>query len=358
VPLDLTATAARRMRWRAQLLAGSDLDPATVVRRAVALQGQDLPAVLRAIAIRSRPGTTVAEVRAAFDAGVLVRSWPMRGTLFATTPEHLAALLHFTAERTQRAAARRRAQLGLDDGVVARARDVLLEALGERPLARSEALARLEAHGIATAGGPGYHLLVHLAVDGLVHWGPFADGGTEQLLVRSDLRPPEDPDAALADVVRGFVAARGPVTEADLAWWTKLPKGVLRRAVAAVDDLVEVTVDGTPAWLAGEPPAGPAGPAGAVGSVGVTLVPAFDEWVLGYADRSLVATPAALAAMVPGGNGVFRPAVLVDGVVVGTWRRVRASRKEPEHLVADLVEPVTPATRRAVERALERWPHG
>jgi hypothetical protein len=194
---------------------------------------------------------------------------------------------------------------------------------------------------------------MHLAVDGRVHWGPFIETGTEQLLVRSDHRPPEDPDAALVDVVRGFVAARGPVTEADLAWWTKLPKGVLRRAVAAVDELVEVTVDGTPAWLVGEP----AGTTGVAEPVGVTLVPAFDEWVLGYADRSLVATPAALAAMVPGGNGVFRPAVLVDGVVVGTWRRVRATRKEPEHLVADLVEPVTPATRRAIDRALERWPH-
>jgi hypothetical protein len=353
VPLHLTAAAARRTRWRAQLLGGSDLDPAAVVRRAVALQGQDLPAVLRAIAIRSRSGTTVAAVRAAFGTGELVRSWPMRGTLFATTPEHLATLLHFTAERTHRAAARRRAQLGLDDGVVARARDVLLEALAERPLTRSEALARLEDRGIGTAGGPGYHVLMHLAVDGRVHWGPFIEAGTEQLLVRSDHRPPEDPDAALADVVRGFVAARGPVTEADLAWWTKLPKGVLRRAVAAVDELVEVTVDGTPAWLVGEP----AGTTGVAEPVGVTLVPAFDEWVLGYADRSLVATPAALAALVPGGNGVFRPAVLVDGVVVGTWRRVRATRKEPEHLVADLVEPVTPATRRAIDRALERWPH-
>ena len=47
-----------------------------VVDRAVALQGQDLPAVLRAIAIRSAPGTTIDDVRAAFDRGEIVRSWP------------------------------------------------------------------------------------------------------------------------------------------------------------------------------------------------------------------------------------------------------------------------------------------
>jgi hypothetical protein len=110
-----------------------------------------------------------------------------------------------------------------------------------------------------------------------------------------------------------------------------------------------VTVDGTPAWLVGE--STPAEPSG------VTLVPAFDEWILGYADRSLVASPAMLDAIVPGGNGVFRPAVLVDGVVVGTWRRVRATRQAPAHLAADLVEPVAASTRRAIDRVLEAWPH-
>ena len=46
----LNAEQARRHRWHAQRLGGSDLDPTGVVDRAVAMQGQDLPAVLRAIA--------------------------------------------------------------------------------------------------------------------------------------------------------------------------------------------------------------------------------------------------------------------------------------------------------------------
>src|SRR5690606_39133832 len=50
---NLTLVEARRARWASQLLGGSALTPAQVVDRAVALQGQDLPAVMRAIAIRS-----------------------------------------------------------------------------------------------------------------------------------------------------------------------------------------------------------------------------------------------------------------------------------------------------------------
>ena len=339
------------MRWHAQLLGGSDLSPADVVDRAVALQGQDLPAVLRAIALRSGPGTTLQDVRAAFDNGSLVRGWPMRGTLFATTPEHLAALLFFTAERIHRATTRRREELGLDDRMIARARDVLLTALEERPLHRAEALALWEAAGIPTTGGPGYHLLMHLSVAGDAHWGSFAPEGTEQLLTLSPLLPPADPEAALTGIVRSFVRARGPVTEADLAWWTKLPRAVLRRALPGVEDLTEVEVQGRPAWIIGEPPEVQDGE-----GTGVVLVPGFDEWILGYADRSLVASDAMLDALVPGRNGVFRPAVLVDGIVVGSWRLSRTSgtRTEP---VIELVEQVPAATRRAIEQAVADWPY-
>ncbi|MCQ1948467.1 winged helix DNA-binding domain-containing protein [Arthrobacter sp. zg-Y859] len=347
--ISLSGQDARRMRRSSQLLGGSDLSPADVVRRAVALQGQDLPAVLRAIAVRSRPGTTVQDVRDAFDRGELVRGWPMRGTLFATTPEHLAALLSFTAERIRNMAARRRAELGLEETVLARGRDTLREALGERPLRRSEALELWEAAGIDTSDGRGYHLLMHLCVEGLAHWGRFS--GTEQLLTLTAPRAvsPGAADGDLTALVRGFVLARGPVTEADLAWWTKLPRTVVRKAAAGVADLVQVEVDGRPAWIIGKPEIPERS--------GVSLVPAFDEWILGYADRSLVASPAMLAAIVPGGNGVFRPAVLDDGVAVGTWRLPRTSRATPEPVI-DLVERVSAAKRRAIERAVADWPHG
>jgi len=341
-PRALTAVEARRLRHRAHLLAGSGLGPVEVARRMVALQGQDLRAVLAAIALRSRPGTTLGDVRAAFDAGELVRSWPMRGTLFATTPTALAVLLAATGERTHRATARRRAQLGLDDATVARAGDLLADALAERPLTRAAALEVWERAGISTTGGRGYHLLMHHSVAGLAHWGAFA--GDEQLLTLTTTPPPADPEAALVGLLRDVVATRGPVTEADLAWWTKLPTTRVRRLLASAD-ATPVSVEGTAAWVVGEPEV--------PGPSEVTLVPAFDEWILAYADRSLVATPEVLRAIVPGGNGVFRPVVLVDGVAVGTWRIPRSGTGP----VVDLVEQVTPATRRAVEAAVDAWPH-
>ncbi len=345
---QITVEQARRVRWHSQLLGGSTFAPTEVVERAVALQGQDLPAVLRAIAIRSAPGTTVAEVKAAFDRGELVRSWPMRGTLFATTPRQLAGILAHSAERTHRSTATRRGALGIDAQVLDRARSVLDEALSERMLTRADALAALEQAGIDTSAGRGYHLLMHFAVDGLHHWGPFDESGSEQLLVRT--APSGSPMPELAELLRGVVLARGPVTEDDLAWWTKLPKGVIRPALAEIPDLAEVSVEGRRSLLIGEPTPG-------LPPTGVTLVPGFDEWILGYADRSLVASPGAFAALVPGGNGVFRPAVLVDGTVVGSWR-VPIRRGRPTEPSVELVERVSAADRRSIDAALAAWPHG
>jgi hypothetical protein len=310
-----------RLRLAAQgLVPGPGLGPTAIVERAVAMQGQDLSAVLQAIALRAR--ADVEEVRAAFDGGALVRSWPMRGTLFATTPRWLAALLSLTSDRIEREMARRRADLGLDQAAVDRSWSVAAERIADGPVPRAELLALWEAAGLEVAAGPGYHLIVLHAILGRWHWGPFIGG--EQCLVATPVGDPvTDPDEVLAEVAAGYVRSHGPVTVDDLAWWTKLPKGQVRRALTRCEGLAEQEVEGEAAsylveetQLAGLPELPPLGGE-------VILLPAFDEYYLGYQRRDLMASPPMQQSVVPGKNGVFRPVVVLDGRVVATWRRGR-----------------------------------
>jgi hypothetical protein len=347
---ELTVAQARRMRLVAHAFGAPGSTPARAVARMVALQGQDLPAVLRAIAIRSAPGTTLDDVRAAFDRGELVRSWAMRGTLFVATPADLAVLHAATAERMRPQELRMCEVRGIDEALIARAAAVLAERLAAGPAARSAVLAAWQSAGIATGDGRGYHLLALLAYDGLVRFGPFA--GSAQLLVGGRLPPVHDPAAALDDALLRWALSRAPVRPDDAAWWLGLPKRGVRAALeraAALGGggLERVLVGGEPMLVAAGAEPG--------GRAGVRLVPGFDEWLLGYRDRSLVASPAALAAIVPGGNGVFRPSVLVDGRVVGSWRPPAGGRDVEPRL--ELVEPVADGTLRAIDRALRRWPH-
>jgi hypothetical protein len=59
----------------------------------------------------------------------------------------------------------------------------------------------------------------------------------------------------------------------------------------------------------------------------VHLLPGFDEYLLGYADRSAALAPEHSQAVVPGGNGMFLPTIVADGEVVGTWRRTVNARE-------------------------------
>ncbi|MEU4387876.1 winged helix DNA-binding domain-containing protein [Promicromonospora sp. NPDC023805] len=376
-PTELSPAAARRLRLRTQGLtlpdggAGTpDRSPADVVRRMVALQGQDLPAVLRAIAVRSRQGTTLDDVRAAFDAGELVRGWTQRGTLFATTPGDLTALLSLTGARMLRAGRKTREAEGLDDDVVARAEAVALEALRASPadggISRTAMVDLWQQAGVPIEGQRGYHLIATLGVQGVLHWGPFA--GAQQLMVESpgggfgDV-PAEEPDTVLRRIARSYFASRGPATTEDLAWWLGLPKVPVRTAVAELraerqEAVAEVVVDGK-VLLVGQAPGGPgADPAPGPGTgtdlaepSGVVLAPGFDEIVLGYQDRGLVADAEAMRTVVPFVNGIFRPAVLLDGRVVGTWRRAPKSGEAP----FELVPGIQADTRAAVEAAVAAW---
>ncbi len=335
--IEIDAGEARRLRARAQLIGGSSLEPAAVVRRAGALQGQDAGAVLRAVALRSRPGTTVADVRSAFDAGELVRGWPMRGTLFALTPKGLSGFAAINAPRMQTVIRSRRGNLGISDEHFDLAKSTAVWALDKRPHTRAELAVLWREAGVPEGQGHDYHYTSTLAIDGVLALGPF--DGNEQLVVR--LRPSDEEQAAfLARIARAFFVARGPATLDDFSWWAKLPKALLRPAALAVDGIEEVSVDGRTMLYLDDG-------LGSLAPDGVVLLPGFDEWVLGYQDRSLVGSREALAQLATV-NGIFRPAVLVDGRIVGTWRVKEG---------ATLVEKVSAKLRRAIDAAIADWPY-
>lgn len=322
-----------------------------VVEHLVALQGQDLPAVLRALALRA--GVGPGAVAEAFASGRIVRGWPMRGTLFVTTPRNLAALGTHTRKQAMSSVPRRREQLAITPELVARAAEVGLARLAAGPATRAELLEAWREAGIETDGQRGYHYIATLSQEGLWHWGPLR--GKEQELVASAgaielVGDDADRGRAFLRILLGYFRGHGPASLDDLAWWTKAPKTELRRALAeAGDAVVAVPFGDGPELLVLAEQAERLGALAAPRDDEVHLLPAFDEYFLGYGDRSAIATPEVQAAVVPGGNGMFRPIALSAGRVVGTW--ARGARKSDPEVVLDLLEQV-PAPAAAALAAL------
>ena len=314
-----------RLRLAGQLLGAERAEsPAEAVRWMLALQAQDFPGVKWSVGLRTA-GATERDVETALDAGRLVRSWPMRGTLHLVTARDLPWMLELTASRSIVSAARRRAVLGITEADIERARETAIDSLtGGRALARANLLGAIQAGGVSTAGQRGYHLLWYLAQTGtLVMGGTDARGQTYALLdewVGDRLR--FERDEALGELARRYFASHGPATVADLVRWSGLTVRDVRRGLeVAGEALTTIEVESVTYNLSPETLGAP------VPATGVLLLPGFDEYVLGYRDRSAALAPEHNDAIVPGGNGMFKATIVVDGEIVGTWSRRATSRE-------------------------------
>ena len=298
--------------------------PTEVVRDMLALQAQDLPGVKWSVGLRHRASSEAA-VDAAFRDAEIVRSWPLRGTLHLVAAEDVGWLRELTAPRVLGSAASRRAYLGIAEADAERARGIAVDALaGGRVLTRDALLGAIEAGGVGTSGQRGYHLLWYLAQTGTLVLG--APAGRHQTFALLDewVRAPRrlERDEALSELALRYFRSHGPATVRDLARWSALTMGDVRRGLAICgSQLATVELDGVTYHLAPEtlqehPPA-----------AGMHLLPGFDEYLLGYADRSAALAPAHAEAVVPGGNGMFKPTIVVDGEVVGTWRHTLTARE-------------------------------
>jgi len=318
----------RALRRRAQLLAERPAStPVEVVREMLAMQGQDYPGVLWSAGLRS--GAAETDVTDALARGELVRSWPVRGTLHLVAPEDLRWMLDLTGERT---AARYRTvyrDRGLDQQTFDRARDVLTAALqGGRRRVRQELFAELAAAGIDPAGQRGINILGYLAVTQLLVVGPHEGRQPTYALLEEWVAPAGRPerDEALGRLALRYFTSHGPATVRDLAWWSGLTLTEARRGVdIAAGSLATLELGSGTHHLS------PAALDADVGGDGTTLPPAsllpgFDEYLLGYRDRSAAIPTDQEELIVPGKNGLFLATMVEHGRVIGTWRRTLAAR--------------------------------
>ncbi|KOX14187.1 hypothetical protein ADK67_42915 [Saccharothrix sp. NRRL B-16348] len=280
---------------RAQRLSTPARSLPELLHDVLAVQAQDTAAA--GLAVRARTtGVSPADLRAALEAGDVVRTCAMRGAVHLLRREDVGWLVALLGPVNVARSRRRRLELGLTDDVCARALAALREVLTE-PLGKPQVVARLADVGVAldpATPAPAY-LLAYAANKGVV----CAGESTYRLLPRADDEP-----RGVAELVRRYLRAHGPATVEDFTAWSGLPE-VEVRAAFPFDDLVE----GKHGWQL------PAVDAADLDGT-VRLLGPFDTFLLGYADRTLLLDPRHAPQVRAAG-----PHVVVDGQVRGTWRR-------------------------------------
>jgi hypothetical protein len=307
------------------------------------VQAQEPRAAKLAFRARAR-GLVAADVdHARTEERSLLRAWMMRKTIHLIPSEDAGWILPLFSESILRWSRKRLADFGLDRNGQRRALTVLHRAVDrEGALTRPELALHLERAGFDTANEFKVHLWLLATLEGELCLGP--DRGKHACLVRTsdwlgelERRSRED---SLAELARRFVRGYAPADERDMARWSGLGLGECRLAFERIAaELSEVSVDGARLFVLGKAPRVSRGPA-------VRLLGAFDNFHLGYVSRDFHLDPEHAKQLVPGG-GIIRPAITVDGEVVGTWSSKRSGKR-----LAVTPEPFRPLSAE-VERALE-----
>jgi hypothetical protein len=260
----------------------------------------------------------------------IIRTWPMRGTLHFVAPADVRWMLALLTPRIMARAGQRHRQLELDDATFARAETLFASALeGGRQLPRHEMLAVLEQAGIATAGQRGYHILWWTAQKGLICFGP-RQGNQDTFVLLDDWLPAGSPlnrAEALAELARRYFTGHGPATIQDFRWWSGLAAADAQAGLEMIEaQLGSEVIEGQTYWFSSALPAPPAA---------AYLLPGFDEYLLGYRDRSAVLM------------------LVIDGRVVGTWKRTM--RRTKVVVSFDPFEPLRSAQTEAAVLAAEPY---
>jgi len=289
--------------------------PAEIVKYMGAIQAQDYAGAKWAVGLRLKKSTDAA-VDQALAAGAIIRTHVLRPTWHFVAPDDLRWMLDLSATRIAALAAGRYRQLKLDASVFKKSNDALAKVLeGGRHLNRYDIANVLQENGVETNELRFVHLLMQAELDKVICSGPRLGRQFTYALFddRVSAAKPKPREEALAELVIRYYTSRGPATAHDFAWWSGLTLGETRKGIEiAKSQLTSIKVDRTDYWTGStNAQSRPKAPF-------AHLLPAFDEYAVGYADRNAIIPPryVELARHV-----IFDPSIIVNGEVVGTWKR-------------------------------------
>lgn len=304
-------------RLNNQRLLGKPLEkPEDVVRWLGAVQAQEFNDAKWALGLRAM-GMTDAGVEQAFTEGRILRTHVMRPTWHFVAPQDIRWLLKLTAPRVNASVGSYYRNLGLDERVFARSNDVIARALqGGKQLTRSELAEALNRAGIFGQDHDRLRLtflVMRAELDGVICSG--ARRGKQVTYALLEERAPQakqlDGDEALAELTHRYFSSHGPATAHDFSWWSGLTMAQVRKGLELVQNRLASDVIGDKmVWFSenGSQPM-PGGLA--------WLLPAFDEYLIAYKDRSAALDPDDGFKM----DREFRRPLVYNGQVIGTWTR-------------------------------------
>ncbi|GAB4040525.1 winged helix DNA-binding domain-containing protein [Spirosoma jeollabukense] len=281
-----------------------------------AVQAQEYGLSKWAIGLRL-PQLTDADIEQEFTDGKILRTHLLRPTWHFVTPADIHWLLELTAPRVKAANAFMYRKMELNADIFAHSHDTIVKALeGGKQLTRTQLNTELANQGITADGIRLSCLMMQAELDGIICSG--ARQGKQFTYALLDERVPPAKalhrDEALAELTKRYFFSRGPATVKDFSTWSGLTISDVKKGIGLVKShFLQEVLDNETYYF---PPANVVNTDGPL----TRLLPIYDEYIMGYKDRRAIL--ACKDSDRIASNFVFDQTIVIDGQLMGTWRRV------------------------------------
>lgn len=327
-----------------QLLDSAPASIAGLVRHFGAVQAQDYAMAKWAIGCRI-DGVRDHDIDEALSKGSIVRTHVLRPTWHFCAAEDVGWMLELSARNIRGQMASHEKKLGLDTATYSKCFDIIGKALTGRQLTRTQLSEILENNPIASRDRMAL-ILFAMEIEGLiVSGGRIGKEHGYALMAERVLKPKQlSREQALAQLAKTYFTSHGPASIRDFQWWSGLNLTDCRKAVAACErDLQQVAIDTQLYYFSEQNNAI---------KRSALLLPAFDEFLIAYKDRSASIAPAHEKHAFTN-NGIFKPIIVVDGQVCGIWKRT--FKKTKVVVEFDLVNEIAKNRMPELERQAKRF---
>lgn len=297
-------------------------NPDELVEWMGAIQAQDLPMSLLAVAVRTK-NATAKSIEEAFNDGKLIRTHLMRPTWHMVSHRDIYWMLDLTTSQIKRTVGGRHHELELSKEILHKANRLLEKYLPETELSREEIKAVFLENNIRTDENRLSHLLFNAEMEQLI-----CNGSLKNRLQTYSLLAEKVPvkitlprEEALIKLGKTFFSSHGPATMADFVWWSGLTMKDIRFVMENLRKEMETFSLGETDYFFYEKPLKKR-----PSDTGIFLLPAYDEFLISYQSKHISINPehrTKAATM----NGIFKPIIVQNGETVGVWKRTRYKNK-------------------------------
>jgi len=295
----------------------SSNSPEEIVKHLCAMQAQDY--AMAKWAIGSRCQATEREIEEAINSGQIIRTHILRPTWHFVSAEDIYWMLDLSGPQVQKMTISAAKKYGYDVKMLNQINSEIEKLLaGNNHLTRDEIMQELNIKKGSSQDFLAAAIMMHAELDGLVCNGKMKGKQITYALLEERISKPKTKftkEEALAKLALRYFESHGPATLLDFSWWSGFPPTTCKLALSAIElQLNSVEIENQIYWFKKD-----------ISDEthfreSVHFLPAFDEILISYKTREasilLEHQPQAFT-----NNGIFKPIILENGKVIGTWKR-------------------------------------